>query len=79
MFFRNSNAMTPVLRYNDDGITSTLSFITIGGQLEVYFFAQGSAQEIIQNYHKLLFYGNIELKLIPYWALGWHEGSPASE
>ena len=37
IFFRNANAMTPVLRYNDDG-TSTLSFITIGGQLEMYFF-----------------------------------------
>jgi len=37
LFFRNSNAMTPVIRYNDDG-TSTLSFITIGGQLEVMIF-----------------------------------------
>lgn len=47
MFFRNSNAMTPVLRYNDDGVTSTLSFITIGGQLEVYFIGQGTAHEVI--------------------------------
>jgi len=30
IYFRNSNAMTPVIRFNDDG-TSTLSFITIGG------------------------------------------------
>lgn len=49
LFFRNSNAMSPVLAFNADG-TSTLSFITIGGQVEVYFFAQGSAHSIIQAY-----------------------------
>jgi alpha-glucosidase (family GH31 glycosyl hydrolase) len=41
IFFRNSNQMTPVVRFNDDG-TSTLSFITIGGELEMYFFMQGT-------------------------------------
>lgn len=35
LYFRNANAMSPVLRFNDDG-TSTLSFITIGGQIELY-------------------------------------------
>ena len=50
LFFRNANAMTPVLRYNDDGVTSTLSFITIGGQLEVYIFGQGTAHAVIQGY-----------------------------
>lgn len=49
LFFRNANAMTPVLRYNNDS-TSTLSFITIGGQLEVYIFAQGTAHEVVQSY-----------------------------
>jgi hypothetical protein len=42
IYFRNSNQMTPVLRFNDFG-TSTLSFITIGGELEMYFFVQGTA------------------------------------
>jgi len=46
MFFRNSNAMTPILRFNNDS-TSTLSFITIGGQLEVYYIGQGTAKEVI--------------------------------
>lgn len=46
MFFRNSNAMTPILRFNTDG-TSTLSFITIGGQLEVYYINVGTAHEVI--------------------------------
>lgn len=30
MYFRNANAMTPIITFNDDG-TSKLSFITIGG------------------------------------------------
>jgi len=34
--------MSPVIAFNDDGST-LLSFITIGGQVEVYFIAQGSA------------------------------------
>lgn len=46
LFFRNSNAMTPVIRYNADG-TATLSFITIGGQLEAYIFGQGTAHSVI--------------------------------
>lgn len=53
LFFRNANAMTPVLRFNTDG-TSTLSFITIGGQLEFYFLGQGSAHSVIQNYQGLI-------------------------
>jgi alpha-glucosidase len=71
MFFRNSNAMTPVLRYNADG-TSVLSFITIGGQLEMYFFGQGTAHEVIQMYQAFVSLP----KLPPFWALGWQEASP---
>jgi hypothetical protein len=47
MFFRNSNAQSPLLRFNDDG-TSTLSYITTGGQIEIFFFLHGSAKTIIQ-------------------------------
>ena len=47
MFFRNSNAQSPVVKFNGDG-TSTLSYITTGGILEVYFFLYGSAKVIIQ-------------------------------
>jgi hypothetical protein len=49
MYFRNSNAQSPVLSFNPDG-SSILSYITIGGQIEVYFFIHGSAKTIIQQY-----------------------------
>lgn len=70
IFFRNSNAQSPLLRFNDDG-TSTLSYITIGGQLEVYFFIHGTAKEIIQSYHNLIGHANLP----PFWALGWQQAS----
>ena len=66
IFFRNANAMTPILRWNDDG-TSTLSFITIGGQIEVYVIGQGTAHQVIQQYQQMM--GLAQLP--PYWALGW--------
>ena len=71
LFFRNSNAMTPVIRYNDDG-TSTLSFITIGGQLEVMIFNEDTAHGVIQNYQNFVGLS----KIPPFWALGWQEASP---
>lgn len=46
MFFRNTQGQSPVIRFNEDG-TSTLSYITIGGNVEVNFFLKGSAKEII--------------------------------
>jgi alpha-glucosidase (family GH31 glycosyl hydrolase) len=46
IYFRNSNFQSPVLRYNADG-SSTLSYITTGGILDVYFFIHGSAKSII--------------------------------
>lgn len=49
MYFRNSNAMSPVIKFNSDG-SSILSYITIGGQIEVYFFIHGNAKTIIQMY-----------------------------
>lgn len=49
IFFRNSNAQSPVVAYRSDGQT-TLSYITIGGQLEVYFFLHGTAKEMIKEY-----------------------------
>lgn len=53
LFFRNANAMTPVVRWNDDG-TSTLSFITIGGQIEVYVIGQGTAHQVVQQYQQMM-------------------------
>ena len=70
MFFRNSNAQSPLLRYNKDG-SSTLSYITTGGQIEVFFFLHGSAKQIIQMYQN--FIGNPALP--PFWSLGWQQAS----
>jgi hypothetical protein len=38
--------MTPIIRYNPDG-TSTLSLITIGGQIEFYVIGMGTAHQVI--------------------------------
>jgi alpha-glucosidase (family GH31 glycosyl hydrolase) len=72
LYFRNSNAMSPVIKFNQDG-TTTFSFITIGGQIEVYFIAQGSAHSVIQTYQTMVTFS----RLPPFWALGWQEASPA--
>lgn len=72
LYFRNSNAMSPVIAFNADG-SSLLSFITIGGQVEVYFIGQGSAHGVIQTYQQMVSLP----RLPPFWALGWQEASPA--
>lgn len=70
MYFRNTNAQSPVLRYTADG-KSVLSYITIGGQIEAYFILHGSAKSIIQKYQGLI--GTPQLP--PFWALGWQQSS----
>lgn len=47
IFFRNSNAQVPIIRFNENRTDATLSYIALGGQLEVYFFVHGSAKQII--------------------------------
>jgi hypothetical protein len=42
MYFHNSNAQSPIITYDSTGGGSTLSYITIGGVIEVYFFLHGS-------------------------------------
>jgi alpha-glucosidase len=37
------------LQHKDDG-GSTLSYITTGGKLDIYFFWKGSAKDIIKQY-----------------------------
>lgn len=49
IYFRNTNAMSPIIRYKSDG-GSTLSYITTGGQLEIYFMFKGSPKDIIKQY-----------------------------
>jgi alpha-glucosidase (family GH31 glycosyl hydrolase) len=47
IFFRNSAAMTPVLKFNESDGTSILSFITIGGDIDMYVFIKGTAKEVM--------------------------------
>jgi hypothetical protein len=46
MFFRNSAPQSPVITFNDDG-TSRLSYISLGGNLEIYFFFDESPKKVI--------------------------------
>ena len=70
MFFRNSNAQSPVISYRSDG-KAVLSYITIGGQIEVYFFLHGTAKQVIQEYQNT--FGKPLLP--PFWSLGWQQAS----
>jgi alpha-glucosidase (family GH31 glycosyl hydrolase) len=64
--------MTPIIRFNPDG-TSTLSLITIGGQIEFYVIGMGTAHQVIQYYQSMVI---SKAQLPPYWALGWQEATP---
>lgn len=68
MWFRNSNAQSPLVKYNSTTGGSTLSYITTGGQIEIVFFFHGSAKHVIQLYHEMI--GKPELP--PLWSLGWN-------
>jgi alpha-glucosidase (family GH31 glycosyl hydrolase) len=72
IYFRNSNAMSPVIRKSGMlGGGSTLSYITIGGQLEMYFMFKGTAKEIIKQYQTIIGYPSLP----PLYALGWYAGA----
>ena len=72
IYFRNSNAMSPVIRKNPGyGTGSTLSYITIGGQLEMYFMFKGTAKEIIKQYQSIIGFPSLP----PLYALGWYAGA----
>lgn len=69
IWFRNSNAQSPVVKFIDDGKTR-FSYITTGGQLEIYFMFKGGAKDIIRQYQNLI--GKPSLP--PMWSLGWQAG-----
>jgi alpha-glucosidase (family GH31 glycosyl hydrolase) len=51
IYFRNSNAMSPVINYEgsmNNGNGAYFSYITTGGQIEMYMMFNGSPKEIIQ-------------------------------
>ena len=56
-----------MIQYERDG-TARLSYVTTGGNLDVVFFMNGGARDIIQQYHQ--FIGRPAK--VPYWSLGWH-------
>ena len=70
IYFRNSSAMSPVIKHTGTD-TSTLSYITIGGKLEMYFMFKGAARDIIKQYHNII--GKPDLP--PLYALGFYSGA----
>lgn len=72
VFFRNSNAMSPVITYMGEK-ESTLSYISTGGQIEIVLFFKGGPKEIIKAYQN--FIG--KPTLTPFWSLGWHASAYA--
>ena len=72
IYFRNTNAMSPIIRYTDDN-KSILSYISTGGTIEIYFMFKGTAKQIISQYQNLI--GKPSLP--PMWSLGWHASAYA--
>lgn len=73
VYFRNTNAASPVIRHNSSNGThadtgSVISYITTGGEIEFFVFTKGDAKGIVAQYHN--FIGRPSLP--PFWALGWH-------
>lgn len=66
IFFRNSNAQSPIVSYRDG--QHILSYITTGGNLDINFFFRGSAKEIISEYQKFIGLP----KMPPFWSMGFH-------
>jgi len=80
IYFRNTNAASPVIRHNSSNGTrgdfgSVISYITTGGEIEFFVFTKSDARGIIKQYHN--FIGKPALP--PFWALGWHAGNTADE
>lgn len=68
MYFRNTNAASPIISHNDTAKNGTISYITTGGQIEIFFFLKDNAKNVIKAYQH--FIGKPSLP--PFWALGWH-------
>jgi len=73
LYFRNTNAASPVIRHKSGSGTNapngaTISYITTGGEIEIFVFTKGDAKGIIKQYQN--FVGRPSLP--PVWALGWH-------
>jgi|JI9StandDraft_2_1071091.scaffolds.fasta_scaffold105933_2 alpha-glucosidase (family GH31 glycosyl hydrolase) len=72
IYFHNSNAAAPILQFDAaPAKTSTFSYITTGGVVEMFVFGYGSPSFIVKQYHNIIGYP----QLPPYWSLGYHQGS----
>jgi hypothetical protein len=49
MYFRNTNAASPIITHRND-TKGTISYITTGGQIEVFFFLKDNAKNVIKAY-----------------------------
>lgn len=72
MYFRNTNAASPIITHRND-TKGTISYITTGGQIEIFFFLKDNAKNVIRAYQN--FVGKPSLP--PFWALGWHASTTA--
>jgi alpha-glucosidase (family GH31 glycosyl hydrolase) len=72
VYFRNTNAMSPVIQHTGES-QSTFSYITTGGQIEIYLMFKGGPKDIIKQYQNII--GKPVLP--PFWSLGWHAAAYA--
>lgn len=70
MLFYNSNAQEINIRFSTTG-KSLITYRTVGGMLDIYYFLASSADEVIQNYNNLIG----KPSMLPFWALGFHQSS----
>ena len=68
MLFYNSNPQQFYIEFSKSG-KSVVTYRTIGGILDIYFFTADSADNIIMKYNELI--GKPILP--PFWALGYHQ------
>lgn len=71
IYFHNSNAAAPILQFDTAASTSTFSYITTGGIVEMFIIGYGSPKFVVQQYHNIIGFP----QLPPYWSLGYHQGS----
>jgi len=70
ILFYNSNAQEVNIKFTKSG-KSIVTYRTVGGMLDIYYFMAGTADEVIVNYNNMV--GKPALP--PFWSLGFHQCS----